>query len=210
MTAGESERIISRTGGGSPRPWHFQPRLWALALILILACPAPGAGEQPSPSPARTAVILEPTPLTSPDGAILGAAAPGEALELAGQEGSRLRVRLGDGQPAWLEAAAAAIMRGAPPEQASRLARLAAAHLSPSLRRRLLSGLIAPGDSPWEVELAWGRPWRSYMVNLFRDEEHYVYRDQAGGPILLRFKGGRLEPPLPRQALAVESSFAPR
>jgi hypothetical protein len=155
-------------------------------------------------------VILEQAFLTSPDGVNLGVAALGQALELAGQEGSRLWVRLADGRPAWLEATAAAIMPGAPPEQASRLARLAAAPLSPSLRRRLLSGLIAPGDSPWQVELAWGRPWRSYMVNLFRDEEHYVYRDQTGGPILLRFKGGRLEPPLPRQALAVESSLAPR
>ncbi len=59
------------------------------------------------------------------------------------------------------------------------------------------SGQLEAGDSPWAVERAWGPPWRRYMVNLFQDEEHLVYRDPEGRPILLRFRAGRLQPPLP-------------
>lgn len=61
----------------------------------------------------------------------------------------------------------------------------------------LAAGQLEPGDSPWRVERAWGPPWRRYMVNLFQDEEHLVYRDPAGRPILLRFRAGQLQAPLP-------------
>lgn len=63
----------------------------------------------------------------------------------------------------------------------------------------LAGARLEPGDSPWRVERAWGPPWRRYMVNLFQDEEHLVYRDPTGRPILLRFRGGQLQPPAPLQ-----------
>ncbi|MFH1033334.1 MAG: hypothetical protein V1806_02410 [Pseudomonadota bacterium] len=197
-----------------PRPRHLWPRSlavaagWIAALSMAwlsaLAWPAPAAAAE-SQTPPGTVVVLEQAQLSDQAGADLGQARPGQALELLGQEAQRVWVRLEQGQPAWLPAWAAAVLPGPPDRQAPRLARLAGAPLGPSLRRRLLAGCIEIGDSPWLVELAWGRPWRSYMVNLFRDEEHLVYRDQAGRPVLLRFKGGRLEPPPPRQACAVES-----
>ncbi|MBI5523857.1 MAG: hypothetical protein HY910_14610 [Desulfarculus sp.] len=182
-----------------------------LALLLALAGTALAAGqEQAAPSAAYTAVVLEAAPLTNPHGAELGTASPGQALEVVGQEAGRLLVRLPGGQEAWLPAASAAVFAGAPAEHAPRLARLAAANVTQPLRQRLLAGRIAPGDSQWQVELAWGRPWRSFMVNLFRDEEHYVYRAPGGASLLLRFKGGRLEALPERETLAVESSPPPR
>lgn len=189
-------------------PWRVA---LVLTLILALASAALAAAqEQAPPSMARTAVVLETSPLTTPDGAELGAASPGQALEVVGQEAGRLLVRLPGGQEAWLPAASMAVFAGAPAEHAPRLARLAAANVTQPLRQRLLAGRIAPGDSQWQVELAWGRPWRSFMVNLFRDEEHYVYRAPGGASLLLRFKGGRLEALPERETLAVESSPPPR
>lgn len=188
------------------------PRLaLLLALFLALAMPARAAAPEPAPAPtARTAVVLETSPLTGPEGGELGPAQPGQALEVTGQEGQRLVVRLPGGREAWLPAAVAAVFVGTPAEHAPRLARLAAANVTQPLRQRLLAGRIAPGDSQWQVELAWGRPWRSFMVNLFRDEEHYVYRAPDGTALLLRFKGGRLEALPQRETLAVESSPPPR
>ena len=181
-----------------------------VALLLVLVWPASGTAGQPELLAARTVVVLEQTTLSAQDGTAQGAASPGQALELADRQGPRLLVRLASGQQAWLSEEAGAVLPGPPRDHEPRLARLAAAPLSQVLRRRLLAGLIAAGDWPWQVELAWGRPWRSFMVNLFHDEEHYVYRDASGRPILLRFKGGRLEAPLPRESLAVESSPTPR
>ncbi|MCA1988047.1 MAG: hypothetical protein LDL07_02720 [Desulfarculus sp.] len=73
----------------------------------------------------------------------------------------------------------------------------ASAPPGPDVAQRLATGRLEPGDSPWNVERAWGPPWRRYMVNLFQDEEHLVYRDPAGRPILLRFRAGQLQPPVP-------------
>ncbi len=182
--------------------------VWAAGAALGLALLAPPAWA--GGLETATAVVLEPAPLSTPEGQELPPAAPGQALELLERRGPRLLVGLPQGQRAWLSATAAAVFPGPPGQQAPRLARLAAAPFSQPLRRRLLAGRIAAGDSQWQVELAWGRPWRSYMVNLFRDEEHYISRDQAGNPLMLRFKEGRLEPPLPRESLAVESSPSPR
>ncbi|MCA1906180.1 MAG: hypothetical protein LDL11_06285 [Desulfarculus sp.] len=72
---------------------------------------------------------------------------------------------------------------------------LAAARPDPA--QRLAAGRLEPGDSPMSVERAWGPPWRRYMVNLFQDQEHLVYRDPTDRPILLRFRAGRLQPPAP-------------
>lgn len=207
-------RAAMTHGGQTAKPvtitrLHCLPIL--LALLLALAGPALAAAQEQAPaSAALTAVVLEAAPLTTPDGGDLGSAKPGQALEVVGRERERLLVRLPGGQQAWLPAASAAVFAGPPAEHAPRLARLAAANVSGPLRQRLLAGRIAVGDSQWQVELAWGRPWRSFMVNLFRDEEHYVYRAPEGAALLLRFKGGQLEALPQRDSLAVESSPPPR
>lgn len=78
-----------------------------------------------------------------------------------------------------------------------RLARLATANVDPATARRLMAGIIQQGDTFWLVELAWGRPQRSFMVDLIMDEQHYIYLGRGPKPIILRFEGGRLVPPLP-------------
>ncbi len=80
-----------------------------------------------------------------------------------------------------------------------RLKRLAASRLPRRLTERLLAGRVEVGDSMWLVEMALGMPQRSFMVNYFKDEQHYVYLRPGGVSILLRFKEGRLAGPLPRE-----------
>ena len=79
-----------------------------------------------------------------------------------------------------------------------RLRRLVAAALPKALTERLLAGKVRVGDSMWLVEMALGMPQRSFMVNYFRDEQHYVYLRPGGVSILMRFKGGKLVGPLPK------------
>jgi len=99
---------------------------------------------------------------------------------------------------AWLPSKAVVLLSGPAAVHAPRLARLRRANLPPGLKRRLAAGRIKKGDNFWWVELAWGRPQRSFMVNYISDEQHYVYL-RPGPPVLLRFKGGRLAqaPPPP-------------
>jgi hypothetical protein len=92
---------------------------------------------------------------------------------------------------AWLPSEAVALLSGPASAHAPRLARLREANLPAGLKRRLAAGRIKKGDNFWWVELAWGRPQRSFMVNYISDEQHYVYLS-PGRPVLLRFVGGRL------------------
>lgn len=162
-------------------------------LCLVLALLAGDAGGGFACGPGQTAVFWRDAPLDDAAGQPAGQAPALSALPLTAREGQRLRVELPDGRQAWAEAEAAVVLPGAPAGHRQRLERLAQARLSPQNARRLAAGEIQAGDGQREVELAWGRPRRSYMVNLFQDEEHYVYRDQDGAPILLRFKAGRLQ-----------------
>lgn len=88
-------------------------------------------------------------------------------------------------------ASAVALVPGPATLHAPRLARLERANLAPALKRRLAGGRLQKGDNFWLAELAWGKPQRSFMVNHINDEQHYVYL-RPGGPVLLRFVGGRL------------------
>lgn len=85
----------------------------------------------------------------------------------------------------------ALVLPGPAVGHAARLARLKQANLPAALKARLAAGRLKKGDDFWQVELAWGRPQRSFMVNYLSDEQHYVYL-LPQGPVLLRFKGGRL------------------
>lgn len=107
------------------------------------------------------------------------------------------------GLMAWgyVPAGQAVLLSGPAAAHRRRLARLQQASLPPAIKARLLAGHLAAGDNLWLVQLAWGRPQRSFMVNYLNDEQHYVYL-RPGGPVLLRFQGGRLVPPLPAQAPA--------
>ncbi|MCF8032064.1 MAG: hypothetical protein K9K66_02340 [Desulfarculaceae bacterium] len=86
---------------------------------------------------------------------------------------------------------AAVLLPGPASRHAQRLARLSKANLPPETKARLAAGRIQKGDGFWKVEMAWGRPQRSFMVNYLSDEQHYVYL-LPSGPVLLRFQGGRL------------------
>jgi hypothetical protein len=79
-----------------------------------------------------------------------------------------------------------------PDRTRQRLQRLQRTELGLQTCLRLLEGRIQENDSPWLVELAWGPPQRRFMVNLFHDEEHFVYLRPGQEPVLLRFVGGRL------------------
>lgn len=163
-------------------------RLW-----LALALAAGSVGAVAAGGPAQTAAFWRSAPLTDLAGQPAGKATAFSTLGLVEGDAGRLLVELPDGRQVRAEAEAAVILPGPPAAHSARLERLARANPAPSLARRLVSGRIETGDGQREVDLAWGRPWRSYMVNLFQDEEHYVYRGPAGEPILLRFKGGRLQ-----------------
>lgn len=91
-----------------------------------------------------------------------------------------------------IPAQAAALVTGPAALHARRLAQLREANLPLQLKRRLAAGRLEKGDNFWWVELAWGKPQRSFMVNYINDEQHYVYL-RPGGPVLLRFVGGRLQ-----------------
>lgn len=176
-----------------------------IAALLILFClAAPSAAQD---LPPRTVVVLLDDSLYDGPGRELAPAEVFSALALVGREGEWLKVETSPGNLAWLPVQAAAILPGPPSAHRERLARLGRAPLDAATARRLAQGLIQEGDSQWLVEMAWGRPWRSFMVNRFQDEEHYVYQGDSARPILLRFKGGRLIHPFPAQ---LESPPPPR
>ncbi|MFH1058804.1 MAG: hypothetical protein V1797_09030 [Pseudomonadota bacterium] len=186
-------------------------RLWAA--LACLACLAGGAGAAPAPPPAgapQTAVFWRATPLTDAAGRPAGAAPALSAWQLLTREGDSLWLALPAGGRAMAPDAAAAVLPGPPQSHRPRLRRLAAANLAPELTRRLAAGRVAAGDNQREVALAWGPPWRSYMVNLFADEEHFVYRGMDGAPILLRFKSGRLQDAPPAGPAWVAGGTPPR
>ncbi len=89
------------------------------------------------------------------------------------------------------------LLSGEPALHEKRIARLKRARLGKELTDRLLAGRIKAGDFFNYVEMAWGKPQRSFMVNYFQDEQHYVYFRQDGEKVLLRFKNGRLTNPVP-------------
>lgn len=95
-----------------------------------------------------------------------------------------------------------ALLPGPAQAHLSRLARLARSNLPPAVKKRLMRGLITQGDSLWHVEMAWGLPQRSFMVNLINDEQHFIYLKRGPRPIILRFKAGMLVPPLPDRGVA--------
>ncbi len=97
---------------------------------------------------------------------------------------------------------ALAVLPGPARAHYSRLARLRRCHLPPAVVKRLMRGLIKEGDSLWHVEMAWGLPQRSFMVNLLDDEQHFIYLKRGPRPIILRFKAGMLVPPLPATGTA--------
>lgn len=172
-----------------------RPARFALILALALLWAGAALAAAPAPSPAadpQTAVFWRAAPLVDAAGRPAGEAAALSAWPLLAREGDRLRLALPAGGRAVAPADAAVVLPGPPEAHQPRLRRLAAANLAPELTRRLAAGRIAAGDNQREVALAWGPPRRSYMVNLFQDEEHYVYRGPDGAPLLLRFKSGRL------------------
>lgn len=179
-------------------------------LLLTLALLAGSAGAALATPPAQTAVFWRSASLTDPAGAPAGQAAPFSAHKLLGHQDGWLLLELADGRQARAGAADALVLPGAPADHRARLMRLAQARPAPELGRRLAAGDLAAGDGQRQVELAWGRPWRSYMVNLFQDEEHYVYRGPDGQPILLRFKAGRLDGPPPAAPPWVAGGSPPR
>jgi hypothetical protein len=103
------------------------------------------------------------------------------------------------GLMAWglVPAEAAARLSGPASFHQKRLARLREANLPPGVKLRLLAGRIEKGDNLWRVKLAWGDPQRSVMVNYLSDEQHFIYL-RPERPVILRFVGGHLVPPLPK------------
>ncbi len=178
------------------RPAHKTAVILAGLLLagLVSALSVPGARAG---GPAYCAVVLESCPLRDPAGAPLGMVEPFSALDLVEKRGERLLVRAPRGRGlALLPRDKAAVVLGTAQSQRRRLARLKGAGLGPERTRRLMAGRIQVGDTLRQVELAWGRPQRSFMVNLIFDEQHYVYLLPGRRPVLLRFKAGLLAPPL--------------
>ncbi|KMY68841.1 hypothetical protein AAU61_04460 [Desulfocarbo indianensis] len=190
--------------------------LWT-ALILALSWAAgPAAAAEP---PAFSLVILQETRLTDHQtGAVVGRARPYEALHFLDRRGDFFLALWPspEGRPrqVLLPAALAAKVWGPPDKHHKRLERIRRVDFPPGLKRRLMSGRIQECDGMLPVEMAWGRPQRSFMVNYVADEQHFVYLGQGVKPLLLRFVGGALKPPLPAATLAeawrVESPTSPR
>ncbi len=190
----------------------MKPLLPVLALILLpgllgapALCAAPPAAE-------RCVVLSAAAAVRDRHGRELGRAPAFSAWPLLESRGGRLWVAWRPGPRAharrvWLPAKAATVLPGPAAGQAGRLARLAKANLPAEVKARLAAGRIKPGDTMRKVELAWGLPQRSFMVNYFNDEQHYVYFRPGGGKVLLRFVGGLLAGPL---TPPVESPQAPR
>ena len=150
--------------------------------------------------------MLEPVSLLGPEGQVLGQAPRFSALALVPDSQGRLLVRRpqGEGADAPGSAGLARLaggkwvpVAGDPAAHAWRLAKLARSRQSRVLANRLLAGRVEEGDTFPLVEMAWGLPQRSFMVNYFSDEQHYVYLVPGRKAILLRFVGGRLGGPFP-------------
>ena len=197
------------------------PRWRALTLALLLLAGPAAAAEKPDSQAAKpvfSAVVLQKAVLRGAGGAVIAQLQPYDVLQLSVLGRDDIQVLWQDGQgrarQASLAAEAAAIVLGAPAAHQSRLQRIRQAVLPPGIKSRLMAGRIEPGDDMWRVEMAWGRPERSFMVNYLCDEQHFVYLTPGGKPVILRFVGGALAGPLSghtRAAAAqVESPQRPR
>lgn len=165
-----------------------------LALAWCLAGPlAPALGAEPCSAVTRAALTLEAPAHAQAEGVpALGVLA---VLDCSDPQADPLPVLSPAGRPARLARAQALLLREEPEQVRQRLARLERAGLGTETCLRVLEGRIQENDSQWLVEMAWGPPQRRFMVNLFYDEEHFVYLRPGREPWLLRFKGGRLAAP---------------
>lgn len=163
-------------------------------------------------------VVLQPTPLRDDTGAAMAQVKTYEVFPLLKTSGSDLLILWQEGtgprREGRLSPKAAAVVLGPPGRHASRLKRIRQATYPDQIKARLMAGRIKEGDDMWKVEMAWGRPERSFMVNYISDEQHFVYLTPKGKPVLLRFVGGALKGPLPASTRAaaaqVESPSSPR
>jgi hypothetical protein len=198
---------------------RFLPVL-TLALLLS-AWPVAAIEKQAATSSQPTVfsvVILQETSLRDAIGAEIARLAPYDVLQLLSPKGNDLLVLWQKDkekeQQASISAESAAIVLGPPAKHVRRLERLRQANMRPDVKSRLMAGHIAEGDNMWQVEMAWGRPERSFMVNYLSDEQHFVYLTPNGKPVLLRFVSGALQGPLPASTRAaaaqVESPSSPR
>jgi hypothetical protein len=194
-------------------------RVWtAISLALFLMATGPAAAESKYGSNAQpksfySVVILQPTYLRDDTGSAMAQLKPYEVFRLRETSGEDLLIPWQDGTGR-LSSKSAAVVLGPPEKHVSRLKRIRQAIYSDQIKARLMAGRIKEGDDMWKVEMAWGRPERSFMVNYINDEQHFVYLTPKGKPVLLRFVGGALKGPLPastRSAAAqVESPSSPR
>lgn len=164
--------------------------------LLQFAWPSPAL-----PGQTFSVVTLEPAVLSDAVGAQVKKVKAYTALELVQSRGKRLAVRPVQAPPGrrelfYLDRSLAALVMGPAAEHTRRLQRLRKMSLPAVVSRRLASGSIQTGDSLWHVELAWGRPQRSFMVNYLSDEQHFVYLFPGRRPVLLRFEQGKLVEPV--------------
>ncbi len=197
--------------------------IWtALTLALLLAAWPAAADDKHLAKvphqPAYSAVILQETSLRDATGTVLAQLRPYDVLPLMAPKGDDLLVlwrdKEGPARQTRLSSNAAAVVLGSPSMHTSRLKRIKQANMPQEIKSRLMAGRIVKGDNMWQVEMAWGRPERSFMVNYLYDEQHFVYLTPKGKPVILRFVAGALEGPLTgstRAAAAqVESHTDPR
>lgn len=197
-------------------------RWTALALALLLAAWPVAAADKHSTiasrPPAFSAVVLKETNLRDATGAVLARPRPYDVLLFIEPKGKDWLVRWqkqnGRDHQGLLSSNAAALVLGPPAKHTSRLGRIRKANLPPKIKSRLMAGRINEGDDMLRVEMAWGRPERSFMINYISDEQHFVYLTPGGKPVILRFVAGALEGPLPAHTRAaaaqVESPTHPR
>ena len=177
-------------------------------LLLLLVCVGVSLGGPVAAqvdSLPMTAAVIRPVPLMGAQGTKAGPCLSDLRFCLfwpkrTGGFGSY--GRLGAGLP--LKKAACpktlfCLLPGGPAIHQKRIALLKKANLEKKLADRLLAGRIKAGDFFNYVEMAWGKPQRSFMVNYFQDEQHYVYFRPGGDKVLLRFKNGRLVNPVKKK-----------
>jgi hypothetical protein len=194
------------------RPGLALRLIWASGLLALALGWAPARAQAAAPCSAVTRVSLT---LEDAGGGPGEAVAPLAVLTCLDPDADPLPVLSPTGRPASLPRRQALVLREEPDSARQRLARLERAGLGTETRLRVLEGRIQENDSQWLVEMAWGEPQRRFMVNLFYDEEHFVYLRPGQEPLLLRFKGGRLGGRLegrlgaPPGALPTDSSASP-
>lgn len=173
-------------------------------LLLLLVCGGVALGgpvaAQVNSLPI-TAAVTSPAPLMGAQGQKLAMLERFALLLCLAEEEGRVWVLWSPkpgaaAQKGFLPKEAVCLLPGAPAQHKKRIALLKKAGLKKGLADRLLAGRIKAGDFFNYVEMAWGKPQRSFMVNYFQDEQHYVYFRPNGKKVLLRFKNGRLVSPV--------------